>query len=338
MAAKIKMNSVYGALANLYFRFYGQLLAESITMSGQLAISWIAKEMNVYLNDLLKTEGADYIIAVDTDSIYVRFDKIVELMPESVRADKHKTTEAIDKFAKQHVEPFINKSYDKLAEYTNAFSQKMVMKREAIADKGIWVAKKRYILNMYDLEGVRFKDPKLKIVGIEAVRSSTPMSCRDNIKKALSIIMNENEDRLQEFIEDFRAEFNKMEFEEIAFPRGINGVEKYADPKNVYAMRTPVHVRAALLYNKLVKDNKLDNKYQLIRNSDKIKFCYLKLPNPIRENVIGAPSSLPRQFGLNKYIDYDMQCEKAFLEPLKTILHVIDWSHEKQNTLDAFWS
>lgn len=200
------------------------------------------------------------------------------------------------------------------------------------------VAKKRYILNMYDLEGVRFKDPKLKIVGIEAVRSSTRMSCRDNIKKALSIIMNENEDKLQEFIEDFRSEFNKMEFEEIAFPRGINGVDKYTDPKNVYALRTPVHVRAALLYNKLVKDNKLDNKYQVIRNSDKIKFCYLKLPNPIRENVIGAPSSLPRQFGLNKYIDYDLQFEKAFLEPLKTILHVIDWSHEKQNTLDAFWS
>lgn len=337
MAAKIKMNSVYGALANLYFRFYNQLLAESITLSGQLAIRWIAKEMNEYMNKLFQTEGVDYIIAIDTDSIYINFESITELLPENMRTTEN-IVNIIDKFAHEKVEPFMDQAFGRLAKYTNAYDQKMVMKREAIANKGIWTAKKRYILNLYDLEGVRYKEPKLKMMGIEAVRSSTPMSIRENIKKALGIIMNEDEAALQRFIEDFRIEFRNLEFEEVAFPRGIHGIDKYADKQSVYKSGCPMHVRAALLYNKLVIDKKLENKYALIKESDKIKFCYLKMPNPLRENVIAAPDSLPRQFGLNQYIDYETQFDKAFLEPLKTILNAIGWQTEKQNTLDAFFS
>jgi DNA polymerase elongation subunit (family B) len=213
----------------------------------------------------------------------------------------------------------------------------MKMKREAIADKGIWTAKKRYILNVWNNEGVQYSEPKLKMMGIEAVRSSTPMACRTNIKKALNIIMNEDEDAIISFIEKFRKEFSAMPFEEVAFPRGCNNLEKYYDRDSIYKDRTPIHVRGALLYNNVIKKNNLASRYPLIQDGDKIKFCYLKTPNPIRENIIACQSSLPKQLDLDKFIDYDLQYEKSFVEPIKTILDVIGWRVEKTSSLESFW-
>jgi DNA polymerase elongation subunit (family B) len=337
LAKKIQLNSVYGALSNEYFRWFDNKLAESITLSGQLAIKWMEREMNKYLNNLFKTKDFDYVLASDTDSMYITLDNLVTQcnLQNRTTAD---IVKFIDEACENKFEPFIDKCYGMLGEYVNAYSQKMKMKREAIANKGIWTAKKRYILNVWNNEGVAYTEPKLKIMGIEAVRSSTPSSCRTNIKKCIGIIMNEEEDDVIKFIEKFRSEFAKLPFEEIAFPRGCKNMQEYSDLNSIYRKATPIHVRGALVYNHLLKLKKLDSRFQVVQNGDKIKFCYMKLPNPLRENVVSCPGTLPRQLGLDQYIDYDMQYDKAFVEPIKTILDAIGWRVEKKASIESFFA
>ncbi len=337
MAKKISLNSAYGAIGNQYFRYYKLANAEAITLSGQVSIRWIEGKMNSYMNKVLKTKDVDYVIASDTDSIYLNMGPLVEC----VYKGREKTTESIvsflDKVASMELEKYIESSYQELAEYVNAYDQKMQMKRENIADRGIWTAKKRYILNVWDSEGVRYEQPKLKIMGIEAVKSSTPAPCRKMIKDALKLMMSGTEDDVIEFIDKCRRDFKELSPESIAFPRTASDVEKYKASSTIYAKATPIHVRGALLFNHYIKKENLTNKYSLIQNGEKIKFCYLKKPNLIHENVISFIQEFPKELRLNKYIDYDLQFEKAFLEPLKTILDSIGWSIEKTSTLDLFF-
>jgi len=338
MAKKISLNSAYGAIGNQYFRYYKLANAEAITLSGQVAIRWIENKMNSYLNKLLKTEDIDYVIASDTDSIYLNMGPLVETVYEG----RTKTTESIvsflDKVAQVELEKYIESCYQELANYVNAYAQKMQMKRENIADRGIWTAKKRYILNVWDSEGVRYEQPKLKIMGIEAVKSSTPAPCRTMIKDALKLMMNGTEDDVINFIDKSREEFRKLPPEQISFPRSASDVNKYKSSATIYAKGTPIHVRGALLFNHYIKQKNLTNKYSLIQNGEKIKFVYLKKPNTIHENIISFIQDFPRELGIDKYIDYDLQFEKAFLEPLKIILDAIGWNVEKTVNLDLFFS
>lgn len=292
MAFKIMLNSAYGALGNQYFRYYQLALAECITLSGQVTIRWIENKINEYLNQLLKT-NKDYVIASDTDSIYLNLGPLIKTVFKD-QSDKVKIVNFLDTICKEKIEPFIDKCYEELAVYTNAYAQKMKMKRESIADKGIWTAKKRYILNVYDSEGVRYSEPKLKIMGIEAVKSSTPMSCRQSIKKALNIIMTKDNEALIEYIQQFKKEFYSMSFEDIAFPRGCNGLYKYNDKNLVYKKGTPIHVKGALIYNSFLTKYKLNKKYQMIGNGDKIKYCYLTYPNRHNIEVISCPAISPK--------------------------------------------
>jgi DNA polymerase elongation subunit (family B) len=308
LAKKIQLNSAYGALANPYFRWFNFDMAEAITMSGQLSIRWIGNKMNEYLNKLLKTVDRDYVIASDTDSIYITLADLVK----DIKKTDQEICSILDKFIEDKIQPFINKCFEELANHMNAHKQKMFMKRETIANKGIWKAKKMYILNALDVEGVRYVEPELKIQGIEAVRSSTPKVCRDKIKQALKIIMNEDEQAIQNFIEKFRNEFKTLDFEQVAFPRGVNNMIKYADKKSIYGFKTPIHVKGALIHNHMVRKLGLTDKYQIIGDGDKIKFCYLKQPNPAMDQVISCLDGLPPEFGLERFIDYNTQFEKSF--------------------------
>jgi DNA polymerase elongation subunit (family B) len=338
MAKKISLNSAYGAIGNQYFRYYKLENAEAITLSGQVAIRWIEEKMNLYLNKLLKTEDVDYVIASDTDSIYLNMGPLVERVYEG----RKKTTESIvsflDKICKVELENYIEGCYQELADYVNAYDQKMQMKRENIADRGIWTAKKRYILNVWDSEGVRYEEPKLKMMGIEAVKSSTPAPCRKMIKDALKLMMSGTEDEVIDFIENARKEFRKLPPEQISFPRSASDVQKYKSSSDIYIKGTPIHVRGALLFNHYIKENKLTNKYSLIQNGEKVKFIYLKKPNIIHENIISFIQEFPKELNLDKYIDYELQFEKAFLEPLKIILDAIGWSVEKTVNLESFFA
>jgi DNA polymerase elongation subunit (family B) len=337
MAKKISLNSAYGAIGNQYFRYYKLENAEAITLSGQVAIRWIEAKLNKYMNKILKTEDVDYVIASDTDSIYLHMGPLVE----SVYRGREKTTESIisflDKVSKVELEKYIEGCYQELAEYMNAYEQKMQMKRENIADRGIWTAKKRYILNVWDSEGVRYEEPKLKMMGIEAVKSSTPAPCRKMIKDALKLMMSGTEDDVIKFIQKCRVDFSKLSPEEVSFPRSVNDIVKYKSENSIYEKGTPIAVRGALLFNYHIKEKKLAKKYSLIQNGEKIKFCYLKKPNPIYENVISFIQDFPKELNLSSYVDYDTQFEKGFLEPLKTILNAIGWNSEKQTTLDSFF-
>ena len=337
MAKKISLNSAYGAIGNQYFRYYKLANAEAITLSGQVSIRWIEGKMNEYLNKLLSTEGEDYVIASDTDSIYLNLGPLVNKFFASKSGDKESIVSILDKICQDKFEPFIEQSYKDLAEYVSAYDQKMQMKRENIADRGIWTAKKRYILNVWNSEGVQYTEPKLKMMGIEAVKSSTPAPCRKMIKDALKLMMSGTEDDVINFIDKSRKEFKKLPPEQISFPRSASDVVKYKSSTDIYAKGTPIHVRGALLFNHYIKQKKLTNKYSLIQNGEKIKFCYLKKPNIFHENVISFIQDFPKELGIDKYIDYDLQFEKAFLEPLKAILDAIGWNVEKTVNLELFF-
>ena len=334
MARKIQLNSAYGAIGNQYFRYYNLANAEAITLSGQVSIRWIEQRMNNYLNKILKTEDIDYVIASDTDSIYLHLGPLVENVFASRKKDDKSIVTFLNKVCEVEFEKYIEGSYQALANYVNAYDQKMFMKRETIANKGIWTAKKRYMLNAWDIEGVRFAEPKLKVMGIEAVKSSTPGACREKIKECISVIMNESEEAAQEFIANFRDEFSTLPVEDISFPRGCNGINKWANQSTIYNKGTPIHVRGALLYNHYNKKNNLSHKYPLIQDGEKIKFCYLKTPNKFGENVVSFLNTFPKEFGLDKQVDYELQFEKSFLDPIKVILDTIGWKSEKVANLE----
>ncbi len=338
MARKIQLNSAYGAIGNQYFRYYNLANAEAITLSGQVSIRWIENRMNAYLNKILKTDDTDYVIASDTDSIYLNLGPFVHKVFKGREAGDESIVRFLDKVCEVEFEKYIRNSYEALASYVNAYEQKMFMKRENIANKGIWTAKKRYILNVWNSEGVQYAQPKLKMMGIEAVKSSTPAACRTAIKEALNVIMTGSEEATQEYIKDFRDKFESLPPEEVAFPRGCNNIAKNSSPATIYGKGCPMHVRGALLYNFWIKKKKLSHKYPLIQEGEKVKYIHLRTPNKINENVVSFFQTLPTEFGLDNSIDYDLQFTKSFLDPLKAILDTIGWKAEKVNTLEALWS
>ena len=342
MAKKISLNSAYGAIGNNWFRYFDLMVATAITSSGQLSIRWIEKALNIYLNKIVGTEEEDYVIASDTDSVYITFDTLVS---KSFK-DRNPSTESIvnflDKIATTKIEPFINKSYQSLADTVGAYEQKMIMAREVIADKGIWTAKKRYILNVHDSEGVRYSEPKLKIMGIEAVKSSTPAPCREKIKEALKIIINGDEKMLNTFIQEFREEFMTLSPEEIAFPRSCNGVQKFTGESSLFGKGAPMHVKGAILYNHLVKENKLSGKYPYIQEGDKVKFVNMKQPNIYTSSAFSFITFFPKELDIRDRIDYELQFTKSFVEPIRFITEKMNWlidnSYGAQGSLEDFFS
>ena len=334
MAIKIMMNSLYGAMANRWFRYYDPRCAEAITLSGQLSIRWAEKAVNDYMNKVLSTKDVDYVIAIDTDSVYMNFGSLVEKMGMT---DRDKITKVIDQIVEEKFIPLIEDSYNDLAYYMDAYENKMVMGREVIADAGIWTAKKRYILNVLNSEGVQYAKPKLKIMGIEAVKSSTPASCRDALKGLFNILIGGTEDNTQKAIAIFNTHFVTLPPQDIAFPRGVSDIGKWRHPDTIYMKGTPIHVRGALLYNALLKELDLERKYTPIKDGEKIKFLYLNPKNPIKENVIAFPDYLPEEFDLHKYVDHKLMFEKAFMNPVNPILDAIGWKPEPTVSLEDFF-
>ena len=336
LAKKVSLNSAYGALGSQYFRFYDLRQALAVTLAGQLSIRWIENKLNEYMNGLLKTTGIDYVIASDTDSIYLKLGPLVDKITQK-DTKVEKVISIMDKICEDKLQPFIDTSYQELAEYVHAYKQKMEMKREGLSDKGIWTAKKRYILNIYNNEGVQYNEPQIKVMGLEMIKSSTPSAVREKMRQSIGIMMNGSEEDIHKFIEDFKSEFRTLAVEDISFPRGLNGLKTYADSVMMYKKGTPIHVKGAIIYNHFLKQKGLDKKYPFIQEGEKLKFTYLKQPNPFKDSVISFPQRLPKEFDMQMYIDYETQFEKAFIEPIKVILDCMGWSTEKNNSLESFF-
>ena len=332
---KIALNSAYGALGNQWFRFYDVRNAEAVSVAGQLSIRWAERAVNQYLNKIMETENHDYVLASDTDSLYVTLDSLVQKVGLT---DTDKIIEFMDKVCEGKIQDVIDKCYGEMAEYVNAFEQKMVMKREVLAEVGIWTSKKHYILNVHNSEGVQYDEPKLKIMGIEAVRSSTPESCRNALKEAFKIMMNGTEEDVINYIETFKTKFKSLPTEEVSFPRSVKGLAKYHDAASIYQKSTPIHVKGSLIYNKMLQNKRLTRKYPKIQEGEKIKFAYLKEPNPTGDTVIAMLNALPDEFELKPYIDYEKQFTKAFLDPIIGILNVIGWEHERKTNIMSFFT
>lgn len=325
MALKIFLNSGYGALANKYFRWFMPDLAESVTSFGQVAITWIERRFNEYMNKLMKTTDVDYVIMADTDSIYLNLESLVTSLGLE---DTNQCIDFIDKACKAKLEPYVDKCFKELLKIHNGLDQRMVMKRETISNRGVFSAKKMYILNVWDSEGVRYAAPKLKMKGVSAVRSSTPLVVRDMIKKSYAIIMDKEERDLHAFVEKQWEEFKTLPYAKVAFPRSCNGLKEYSDASNVFKKGTPIQVKGSLYYNKMIRDMKLEEKYELISEGEKIKFCYLRTPNHAHTPVIACKGELPPEFALDEFVDYETQFEKTYLDPVSKITELIGWSPE----------
>jgi len=339
LVRKIQLNSAYGAIGNECFRYFDPEIAEAITISGQLSIRWIENSLNRFLNKTLKTEGKDYIIASDTDSVYIRLGDIVkQVMPKET--DPQKITKFLNRFCNEVLQPLIDKEFTRLAEQQGAYAQKMRMKREGICSKGIWTAKKRYMLSVWMGEDdVLLSKPETKIMGLETAKSSTPEIVREALKKSISIIMEGTETELREFVAGFKEQFYASSVEQIAFPRGCNGLKEYRDDTTIYRKSTPLHVKGALIYNHWLRDKDLTKRYPKIGDGEKIKYVYLKVPNPVRDKVISFTAGIPKEFGLEaKYIDYDTQFEKSFEEPLSVILKIIGWQMREVSSLEGLFT
>ena len=333
---KIALNSAYGALGNQWFRFYDVRNAEAVSVAGQLSIRWAERAVNQYLNKVLETDGTDYVIASDTDSLYIALDSLVQKV--GLGEDTQKTIKFMDTVCEGKIQDVIDGCYGKMAEYVNAFEQKMVMKREVLAEVAIWTGKKHYILNVHNSEGVQYDEPKLKIMGIEAVKSSTPEPCRNALKEALKIMMNGTEEDVINYIENFKTKFKTLPTEEVSFPRSVKGLAKYHDAASIYQKSTPIHVKGSLIYNKMLQNKRLTRKYPKIQEGEKIKFAYLKEPNPTGDTVIAMLNALPDEFELKPYIDYEKQFSKSFLDPIIGILNVIGWEHERKTNIMGFFT
>lgn len=340
LVRKIQLNSAYGAVGNEFFRYYSTELAEAVTLTGQLIIQYIAIRLNDFLNDAVGTKNNDYVVYSDTDSVYINMEQIVN------KFCKNKSTneiiDYIDNICKKIMDPFIEKQFKTLADKMNAYENRIDMEREVIADKGIWVAKKRYMLNVWDSEGIRYSEPKQKIMGIETTRSSTPEIVRKKLKQSISIILNGTEADLIEFVSEFKKEFFALSPVDIAFPRSVNGMSKYSDKTQIYKKGTPIAVKGALLYNHYLRKKSLEKKYNKIFEGEKIKFIYLKKPNPLAgykgdDCVIAFPNKLPKEFGIEPFVDYNLQFEKTFIDPLSTIINIIGWDYEEKSTLESLF-
>jgi DNA polymerase elongation subunit (family B) len=335
-ALKVAANSFFGVFLQKGFMFYDPRIGEAITLTGQYIIIKVGDHCNKRFNEFFKTTDIRYTIYRDTDSCFFTLGNIVKkYWPNTPDL---KIVDALDKLIETKLRPFIDEATDSIALAQNHYTKTIFFKRENICSGGFWMAKKKYALKVYDSEGVRYPDGDYKIMGIEVVRSSTPEIARKSLKDCVASVIDKDIEKVREISNKAHAEFMVVPIEQIAFPRSANNLLKYSSEETIYTQGTPIAVRGSLLHNQCVKNLSLTDKYQYIREGDKIRFIYLKQPNHIKENIISFIDTLPIEFDLEKYVDRELQFEKVFLAPLDKIMVAVGWSLKEPDTLEDFFS
>lgn len=325
---KILINSAYGVFSSPRFRYYDLDIAEAITVTGQTIIRLSDNTINLFLNRYLNTEDKDFVIFSDTDSCAIVLSDVVE--QDTFEGD---VIDYLDVFYRDKIDPNIKEAFKKFALFNNFHQNSINFKREKIIEKLVITGKKRYFGIVNDVEGYRYKVPEMFAVGADIVRSTTPEVVKGPLTECMKIILNGTEEELQAYVKAYRKRYYEFPIEKIAIPKGVNALNKFSIRAG-WNNGTPMQVRASILYNQLLEKHSLQNSYETIKNSDKIKYTYLKLPNPLFENVIGFKTSFPKEFELDEYVDYKTMYEKSFLVPLVTILDAVSWSVEKKYMLD----
>lgn len=279
----------------------------------------------------------DYVIYIDTDSVMVSMSDVVKKMGID-QTNISKTVQLIDKFCQDRFNNFIDEAMKELAEYANAFEHTVFFKREKIVDRALFLAKKRYIMSVWNSEGVTYQKSKLKIMGIDLIKASVPAVCRKKAKELIPFILQKRKTEVETAIANFRKEFLELPVEAIAFPRTANGLNKYAGRDKLYQKGCPIHVRAALIYNYLIKKFNLEQQYELIKDGEKVRYVFLRMPNVYQENVIGFVDTFPKEFGLDTLIDREEQFHKSFLHPFNSMTDCLQWRLDPQQaSLEDFF-
>ncbi len=322
-------------LGNKYFRFFDIRLAEAITLEGQLSNRWVSRKINQYLNKLLNTD-IDYVIYGDTDSLMLTLNPLIDKLNFGT-FDNEKIIKFLINSVNNKIQPKIDSFCDDLSNYVNSYSNSLSYKIEKICSSGIFTAKKRYALMVYSNEGVVYSEPQLKVTGLQIIQKSTPAIIRKALKKCMLHIMNGEKNELITYVNDYFEEYKKYDVNTIAIAKSVNGIQKYSDSVKLYKKGTPINTRGAILYNTLLRQKNLHTVYEEIKDGDKIRYCYLRLPNPIKEDVIAFPEKLPKELDIAEYVDYNTMFEKTFLQPLTTITDVIGWKIEDEHSIEDFF-
>lgn len=327
MTKKILINSLYGALANQYFKYGLVENAEAITLYGQLVNKYTQRRVNELFNGLAGSTKTDYCIMGDTDSNYYDVTTFANMLDDGTKGIQHRV-DRIDEFHKTVLGPEVDSYMEDLATYMNSYANKMVWEREIIASACIIIAKKNYAMAVWDKEGVRYhEEPKLKVTGLEAVKSETPEWSRNLLKECYMISLQKDEAHVQEAIKTAYNRMRELPVEDIAISKSVNNIGKYFDPVQIYSKGCVQNVRAAINYNQMLKRHDLLSRGE-IRDGDKIKMIPLVMPNPSGQPIIGFLGNLPSEFGLDEYIDYETIFRKSFKKPITRFLDAIGWHTE----------
>jgi len=334
-ALKVICNGLYGCLGSPYFRFFNLKIAESITITGHSIIENSCESVNLYMNKLLKTDGKDFVLAMDTDSNYIDFsDLVARIAPD--RSDEV-IVNFLDTISKVKIQPMLANSFDIFSKKTNYYESRLFMKRESICKAIFLEKKKRYILKVFDNEGVRLAIPEVKIVGLESVRSDIPEWCRKRLKQCFTMLFECNQEQMQTFIADTETEFFQLNVSKIAKPTSITDIVKYTDNVGMPVKGATAAAKGSINYNNLLIKHKLQSQFSQISNGDKIRLLPLKMPNPSNMEIIAFKEKIPVEFGIEKYVNMNILFEKNFIDPISRVLTVMGWSAIKKYNIGDFF-
>lgn len=329
---KILINSIYGYFGNKYAPLGDSDIARSITLTGQAVIKQSNKILYEYAkqvtqNDQLRME--DIIKYNDTDSSYISIRCINNFLNNKLSESgkvTNKTYEIV-----QQIEDYLNVEITDWAKKNlNSKDPRFVFKRECIADVGMFLEKKRYVLHVLDDEGIPVD--KYKYTGVEVVRTTIPEPVKPYIKKIIETMMStQNLGSTNKILNETYDIFKELPVESIAFAMGCKEYDKYASRCDGFntCKGMPIHVKASYMYNKILEKYNIDHKYEAIGTGDKVRYLYVQQPNRFAANAIGYKYYYPEEFREIFKVDRELMFDKIVFSIIERFYSCVKWKAKK---------